>query len=90
MVTIIIPGPIRAYTGGQRSVDVSGNTVGDALESLVSLYPGIRPHIYDEHGILFPSIHIFLKDQDVSNLQSENTPINNGDRLIMATAISGG
>ena len=38
MASIKIPTPLRAYTGNEAQVNVSGTTVGAALNDLVTQY----------------------------------------------------
>jgi hypothetical protein len=46
MPTLRIPTPLRAYTGGESELEVSGDTVGDALEELTARHPDLLQHIF--------------------------------------------
>jgi len=43
-VKILIPTPLRAYTGSKPSVDVHATTVQEALDGLVATHPEIKQH----------------------------------------------
>lgn len=90
MVTIRIPTPLRAYTGGSSEVNVSGETVGEAMQDLTRVYPTLRPHLYNPDGELRPFVKLFLNQEDVRQLQGESTPLNRGDTLLLIPSIAGG
>ena len=46
MPTFRIPTPLRPYSGGNSQVQVSGDTVDQALADLTSQYPGLRQHLF--------------------------------------------
>jgi molybdopterin converting factor small subunit len=48
---IHIPTPLRAYTGQKETIEVSGATVGGALEQLVTTYPELRGNLFGSDGL---------------------------------------
>jgi molybdopterin synthase sulfur carrier subunit len=64
MPTFRIPTPLRPYSGGNSQVQVSGNTVGDALEDLTGKYPELRQHLYDGTQ-LRNFVNIYLNQEDI-------------------------
>lgn len=90
MNIIRIPTPLRTYTGGEKEIQVTGNTVAEAIEALTREHPSVRTHLYDEHDHLRPYVNIFLNDENVRNLKGELTPIKKGDRLMIVPSIAGG
>jgi molybdopterin converting factor small subunit len=90
MTTIRIPTPLRPYTGGSKEVDVTGGTVGAALVDLSARYPDVRRHLFDDAGGLRPYVNVFLNDEDIRTLQSESTPLQSADRLMIVPSIAGG
>ena len=90
MATLRIPTPLRAYTGGSNEITVQGSTVGEAVEDLVSLYPALRPHLYNGEGRLRPFVNLFLGEENVKDLQGMATPISQSDRLLLIPSIAGG
>ena len=49
---VLIPTPLRPYTGQQDAVEVEGATVGEVLSSLTSALRRPRRHLYSDDGKL--------------------------------------
>ncbi len=90
MSTIRVPAPLRAYTEGQHEVMIEAATVSTALEALVSRYPSLSTHLFDEQGELRPYVNLFINDRDVRELQGTQTSLQNSDRLMILPSIAGG
>ncbi len=90
MATLRIPTPLRAYTGGNNEIAVQGSTVGEALDELVTLYPSLRPHLFNGEGKLRPFVNLFLGEENVKDLQGLATPVSQSDRLLLIPSIAGG
>ncbi|PWH18989.1 MAG: molybdopterin synthase sulfur carrier subunit [Anaerolineae bacterium] len=90
MATIRIPTPLRPYTNGQSDLTVSGETVGQVLDSLVQQYPALRPHIFNENGELRPFVNLFIGEENINDLQGTTTPVKDGDRILLIPSIAGG
>lgn len=89
MTTIRIPTPLRPYTGGNSTVSVSGATVGDALQSLTTQFPGLRPHLYDGDE-LRSFVNVYLNKEDVRGLNGAATAVKADDTLMIIPSIAGG
>lgn len=90
MPTLRIPTPLRTYADGQTEVTVQGVTVGEAMNDLTSQYPALRPHLFNGNGQMRPFVNLFLNDENVRDLQGEDTPLKEADRLILIPSIAGG
>ena len=90
MNQINIPTPLRPYTEGQKKVQVEGETVGMAIKDLAKRYPGLKHHLFNEEDKLRPYVNIFLNQEDIRLLDGENTPLVEGDRLMIVPSIAGG
>ena len=90
MPEIIVPGPLQEHTGDQKRVTVQAATVGEALAALVARYPALAEHVFTAEGTIRPSLHLFLGEREVHNLQGPETPLAATDRLIMVLPIGGG
>jgi len=90
MPRIQIPSPLRQYSGKQASVDVPGQTVGDALAGLVSQHPDLKRHLYTEDGKLRAFVNVYVNDEDMRYLQKEATTVNDGDTISIVPSIAGG
>jgi molybdopterin converting factor small subunit len=89
-VPVTIPTPLRGYAGGQKTVNVEGATVGEALSALTTRYPGLRPHLFSEDGKLRSFVNVYLNDEDVRYLKYVETPLNDADRLSIVPSVAGG
>lgn len=96
MPSLKIPTPLRPYTMGQGEILVEGQNIAEAMHSLLSLYPDLRPHLYNAAGELRPFANIFLKGDNGSwgnqnrNLQGLDTPLEENDQLMVVLSIAGG
>lgn len=89
MTSIKIPTPLRGYTDGNMTVQVSGDTIGAALADLVAQYPELEPHLYSE-GKLRNFINIYMGDEDVRGLDGLDTVIDRSVSLRIIPSIAGG
>ena len=90
MPNLRIPTPLRTYADGQIEVVVQGNTVGEAMNDLTNQYPALRPHLFNGDGQLRPFVNLFLNEDNVRDLQGEETALKEDDRLILIPSIAGG
>ncbi len=89
MASIKIPTPLRAYTGNEAQVSVSGTTVGAALQDLIVQYPDLKPHLYNGDE-LRNFVNIFLGEEDVRFLDGLDTEVSASDNLRIIPSIAGG
>jgi adenylyltransferase/sulfurtransferase len=87
---IHIPTPLRPYVDGLAVVEVEGTTVGEALNALVALHPGLTRHLQDEQGRLRRYVNVYRNDEDVRHLEREGTALVSGDTLSIVPSIAGG
>lgn len=90
MTVLRIPTPLRAYTGGQSEVNVSGATIAEALTDLTMQFPAIKPHLFNEGGDLRPFVNLFVGDKNIRDLQGVDTPVKDGDKVMLIPSIAGG
>ncbi len=90
MTTLRIPTPLRPYTEGQGELQVSASTVGEAMQELVSRYPALKPHLFNEQDGLRSFVNLFVNDEDIRSLAGAGTPLKDGDRLMIIPSIAGG
>jgi molybdopterin converting factor small subunit len=90
MPQIQIPSPLRPYVGKQASVQVSAQTVGDALAGLVSQHPDLKRHLYTDDGRLRAFVNVYVNDEDMRYLQKEATALSETDTISIVPSIAGG
>jgi molybdopterin converting factor small subunit len=88
---IFIPTPLRAYTGKQDTVEVSGATIHEALGGLTTRYPDLRKQLFTDDGKLRSFVNVYLNDEDIRYLEAkEQTAVSDGDSLSIIPSIAGG
>lgn len=89
-VTLRIPTPLRSATDGRASVEVEGNTVDQALRTLVDRFPDLAENLYNEDGELRQFVNIYVDDQDVRYQDGVDTSLETGDEVSIVPSIAGG
>ena len=84
---VLIPTPLRSYTGERHEVEASGSTLGAILEDLERRYPGIRFRMIDEQDAIRRHMRIFVNGDQVRSLQA---PLRAADEVMIVQALSGG
>lgn len=87
---VLIPTPLRVYTGKQDVVRAEGKTVGELLQNLALEYTNLRKHLYTDDGRLRSFVNVYLNDDDIRYLQKEDTPVSDGDTISIIPSVAGG
>ncbi len=90
MAQVMIPTPLRAFTGGQKTVMVAGTTVDDALSALTAAYPDLKRHLFNDQGKLRNFVNVYLGENDIRYLRQGATTIRDNDMLSIVPSIAGG
>jgi len=89
-VKVIIPTPLRQYTGKQDAIEIEARTVAEALSAITTQYGDLRKHLFNEEGKLRSFVNIYLNDEDIRYLKKELTPLNDNDVISIVPSIAGG
>jgi molybdopterin converting factor small subunit len=91
-VTFYLPTALRAFTGQRDRVELGDSpaTVGEALESLWRLYPGLRDRIVTEEGEIREHVNVFVGPENVRYTGGRATPVPAGAEILIFHAVSGG
>ena len=90
MPILKIPTPLRYYTNGQAEVPVGGQTVDQAMGSLVEQYPALKPHLYSPEGKLRAFVNLFVGENNIKDLQGMDTQLGADTRVLLVPSIAGG
>ena len=90
MTTLRIPTPLRTYTSGKSEVNVTGVKISETLNDLTNQFPAIKPHLFNEAGELRPFVNLFVGENNIKDLQGVDTPVKDGDRIMLIPSIAGG
>jgi len=89
-VRILIPTPLRPYTGDQAAVDVDGRTVGELLRQLTDRHAALGPHLFREDGRLRSFVNLYVNDEDIRQLEGEETAVSERDTVSIVPSVAGG
>jgi molybdopterin synthase sulfur carrier subunit len=87
MPVMVKTGPaLKKIMRGRRQVEVEGSTVRELLERL-----GLQEHLCDGTGRLLRNYNIHINHgKEVRFLEGLETPVSDGDVVVILTAIAGG
>lgn len=89
-ITIEIPTAFRRFTEGTPRLETNGTTVAEALNELVTRFPGLSRHVRDDEGQIRQFINVYLNDEDIRFLGGEASALKDGDKLLLVPSIAGG
>ena len=90
MAKILIPTPLRQFAGKNDSIEVTGATVGEALNALTAAHPDLRKQLYNDEGKLRSFVNVYVNDEDIRYLSKDSTAIAAADVIAIVPAIAGG
>jgi molybdopterin converting factor small subunit len=90
MSVLRIPTPLRAYTSGKAEVTVNGANISEALTDLTTQYPTLKPHLFSDDGSLRPFVNLFVGENNIKDLQGIDTPVKDGEKIMLIPSIAGG
>lgn len=89
-VKVLVPTPLQKLTNNQATIEGSGGTIGELLESLEQSYPGIKVRLCDEKGEPRRFVNFYVNSEDIRFLKGTQTPLNEGDEVSIVAAQAGG
>jgi sulfur-carrier protein len=89
-VDVRLPTVLRSQAGGQSTVAVDASTIGEALQRLVTEYPGMSGQLLNDDGSLHRFVNVYVNDDDVRYLSLLDTPVKDGDEISILPAVAGG
>ena len=60
-MTILIPTPLRAFTGQKSTVEVDAANVKDALARLTEAHPELKQHLFGSEGKLRSFVNVLCQ-----------------------------
>jgi molybdopterin converting factor small subunit len=89
-VTINIPTPLRQFAAGQSEILVEATTAGEALDQLTSTHTELRKHLFNDQNALRNFVNVYVNDEDIRHTDGPNTPVKEGDTILIVPSIAGG
>lgn len=90
MATVIIPTPLRKFTNNTAKLSVEAHSISEMIQKLTRDFPDLKKHLLDANGKVPSFINIFVDDDDIRNLQQEQTVVKESTMVSIVPAIAGG
>ncbi len=90
MATVIIPTPLRKFTNNTARLEVKAANIQDTVRELTLNFPDLKKHLLDEKGQIRSFVNIFIGNDDIRDLQKENTVVKDDSVISIIPAIAGG
>ena len=89
-ITLLVPGPLRAYCAGSSQLSIAAGTVRAALEALECSHVALYRNVSDETCKVRQHLNVFVNADNVRDLGGVDTALAPGDVLTILPAVSGG
>jgi molybdopterin synthase sulfur carrier subunit len=87
-IRVKIPAALRDTTNGEAEVYGDGTNIKNLLSDLNTKYPGLMESVYEDSGRLQRFLTIFVNDTNIQTLQSERTQLEDGDEVVIISAVT--
>lgn len=89
-VTVTLPWLLSRFTAGRREVPVEAGTLGECIDRLLDEHPALEPHLFASGRT--PRDHLlFVADGGLADpVADAELPLEDGDRVVVHQAVSGG
>jgi len=87
MAEVSLPLLLKEFTGGVRKTRLEGETLGEVLAALDSLYPGIEARIHED-GKISPTLALVV-DGKIA-MKGLNTPVEPDSQVAVLPSFGGG
>lgn len=89
-ITLFIPAPLRACSGGASELSISAPSVRAVLLELERSHPALHRSVCDETGAVRRHVNLFVNASHVRDCGGLDAPLAPGDVVTILPAVSGG
>ncbi|MBN3961910.1 MULTISPECIES: ubiquitin-like small modifier protein 1 [unclassified Nostoc] len=89
-VKVLVPTTLQSFTNNQATLESTGSTIAELLDSLEKSFPGIKSRLCDEQGKLRRFVNFYVDSEDIRHLDGINTTLKDGDEVSIVPAVAGG
>lgn len=89
-IQVRIPTILRTHTGGNKTVEGSGDTLSALVDDIDSQHPGIKGRLVTDEGKLHRFVNVYVNDEDVRFTGALDTALKDGDSVTILPAVAGG
>ena len=90
MPIVRFPALMKFYVDNQSEFEVHGSSVAEVIDNILIRYPALKPHLFDAAGGLRRHFNIFVNGVHVRDLNGMETPLKEGDKVILMASAAGG
>lgn len=90
MPTVRFPAVMKYYVNNQAEFFVPATTVGQLITRVVEQYPSVKFHLVDAAGNLRKHFNVFVNGTHIRDLSGMDTPLAEGDKVILMASAAGG
>jgi molybdopterin converting factor small subunit len=91
MITILLPGALRAEVDGASTLSVPAvGTLGAVLDEVAARWPRLARRLRDERGDLRRYVNVYVDGEDCRLLAGAATPVADGARIQVLPSVAGG
>ncbi|MBA2457215.1 MAG: MoaD/ThiS family protein [Nocardioidaceae bacterium] len=88
-IEVRVPTILRTHTGGAKVVSAEGATLRELMEDVEDTHAGVRDRIVDG-AALRRFVNVYVNDEDVRFTGGLDTPLSDGDVVVILPAVAGG
>jgi len=89
-VKVLIPTPLQKFTNDQATLECTGSSITELLDSLEQSCPGIKERLCDDKGQLRRFVNFYVNSEDIRFLDGQSTALKEGDEVSIVPAVAGG
>ncbi|WP_369133782.1 MoaD/ThiS family protein [Modestobacter sp. I12A-02662] len=89
-IEVRIPTILRTHTGGNKTVQGSGDTLAALIDDLDAQHSGLKTRLVTEEGKLHRFVNVYVNDEDVRFTGALDTALKDGDSVTILPAVAGG
>jgi molybdopterin converting factor small subunit len=90
MSTVRIPPVLREQAGGNKQIEIEGDTVGAVLDALSTQHPALREQLFTGEGELNRFVNVYVDGRDVRYEQQLETAVDSRATVVILPAMAGG
>ena len=92
-VTVVLPGALRQYSGGEKQISVQLDGEGDLtqlLDAVADVHPALVRRLRDEQGQLRRYVNVYVDGEDVRLVGGVGAPVPAGAEVLVLPSVAGG
>jgi sulfur-carrier protein len=91
MITVLVPGVLRAEAGGESRLSLPAvSTLGAVFDEIDDRWPRLARRIRDEQGELRRYVNVYIDGQDCRDVAGLATPVPDGAEIQVLPSVAGG